>query len=463
MAYSQASSPLQSESRQGSVFSKKYIWGGVIVAISMLFFVGSMLCCFRKKLYANCSSRRKQKGALKAEELMLRIFQLEEILKATNNFSKDCLLGSGAFGNVYQGMFDGEILAIKKAHSESYMSTEEFINEVRLLARVKHGNLVGLVGFCEEAGPKGSKILVYEYVPNGSLLDYIMGRGGKSLKWRQRVNIAIGAAKGIAHLHQGIKPGIIHRDIKPSNILIGESFEAKVSDFGLVISGPSGDQSHVSSQIKGTPGYLDPAYCSTLHLTPFTDVFSFGVILLQLVAARPVILSTKAHPNHHIIDWARPSLEQGRVEDIVDVNLLLEPCNMEMMLKMGQLGLKCVVQDPKQRPTMTQVWQELEAALYLVDNNVVHKQPSDHLCRPTSRSSQLPEIWNQDSTQLSSQNSISIDAIQLQKFYIEMDSLSHFPTENLGWLENKSADADDYDSQNLKETIIAVEDYNMHR
>nr|GMC62600.1 Serine/threonine protein kinase [Ipomoea batatas] len=392
MAYSQASSPLQSESRPGSVFSKKYIWGGVIVAISMLFFVGSMFCCFRKKLYANCRSRRKQKGALKAEELMLRIFQLEEILKATNNFSEDCLLGTGAFGNVYQGTFDKEILAIKKAHSESYMSTEEFINEVSLLARVKHGNLVGLVGFCEEAGPEGAKILVYEYVPNGSLLDYIMGRGGKSLTWRQRVIIAIGAAKGIAHLHEGIKPGIIHRDIKPSNILIGESFEAKVSDFGLVISGPSGDQSHVSSQIKGTPGYLDPAYCSTLHLTPFTDVFSFGVILLQLVAARPVILSTKAHPNHHIIDW-----------------------------------------------------------------------PSHHLCRPASRSSQLTEIWNQDSTQLSSQNSISIDAIQLQKFYIEMDSLSHFPNENLGWVENKSADVDDYDSQNLKETIIAVEDYNMHR
>nr|GLL19134.1 protein kinase APK1B, chloroplastic-like [Ipomoea trifida] len=392
MAYSQASSPLQSESRQGSVFSKKYIWGGVIVAISMLFFVGSMFCCFRKKLYANCRSRRKQKGALKAEELMLRIFQLEEILKATNNFSEDCLLGTGAFGNVYQGTFDKEILAIKKAHSESYMSTEEFINEVSLLARVKHGNLVGLVGFCEEAGPEGAKILVYEYVPNGSLLDYIMGRGGKSLTWRQRVIIAIGAAKGIAHLHEGIKPGIIHRDIKPSNILIGESFEAKVSDFGLVISGPSGDQSHVSSQIKGTPGYLDPAYCSTLHLTPFTDVFSFGVILLQLVAARPVILSTKPHPNHHIIDW-----------------------------------------------------------------------PPHHLCRPASRSSQLTEIWNQDSTQLSSQNSISIDAIQLQKFYIEMDSLSHFPSENLGWLENKCADVDDYDSQNLKETIIAVEDYNMHR
>lgn len=108
---------------------------------------------------------------------------------------------------------------------------------------------------------------------------------------------------GIAHLHEGINPSIIHRDIKPSNILIGEGLEAKVSDFGLVRSGPVGDQSHVSSLVKGTPGYLDPAYCSCLHLTPFTDVYSFGVILLQLVAARPVFESTKANSNTHIIDW----------------------------------------------------------------------------------------------------------------------------------------------------------------
>lgn len=117
------------------------------------------------------------------------------------------------------------------------------------------------------------------------------------------MRIAIGAAKGIAHLHEGIRPSIIHRDIKPSNILVGENFEVKVSDFGLVKSGPVGDQSHVSSQIKGTPGYLDPAYCTSLQLTPFTDVYSYGVILLQLVAARPVVEKTRGHPNYHIIDW----------------------------------------------------------------------------------------------------------------------------------------------------------------
>lgn len=110
---------------------------------------------------------------------------------------------------------------------------------------------------------------------------------------------------GIAHLHEGVKPSIIHRDIKPSNILIGDGFEAKVSDFGLVRSGPVGDQSHVSSQIKGTPGYLDPAYCTSLHLTPFADVYSFGVILLQLVAARPAVEIGQRDSNYHIIKWVR--------------------------------------------------------------------------------------------------------------------------------------------------------------
>ncbi|KAK4844718.1 hypothetical protein QYF36_023604 [Acer negundo] len=135
---------------------------------------------------------------------MLRCFQLYELERATENFSDDCLLGSGGFGNVYQGTFDSDgILAIKRAHAASYQSVEEFRNEVRLLSKVKHRNLVGLVGFCEEAGKNsefsranGAKALVYEYVPNGSLLDYIMGRGGRSLTWKQRVDIAIGAAKG---------------------------------------------------------------------------------------------------------------------------------------------------------------------------------------------------------------------------------------------------------------------------
>ncbi|XP_009602151.1 probable serine/threonine-protein kinase PBL11 [Nicotiana tomentosiformis] len=427
---------------RGFFQSQQHIWGAVSAGILLVFFGCSTFFCFKRKLYA-CFRLPNQKGTLKAEQLMLKLFQLEQLQKATNNFSQDSLVGSGAFGNVYRGTFDREeTLAIKKAHAESYISIEEFENEIRLLSKVKHRNLVSLVGFCQEAGLKGAKILVYEFVPNGSLLDYIMGRGGRSLTWRQRVTIAIGAAKGIAHLHEGIKPSIIHRDIKPSNILVGENFEAKVSDFGLVKSGPSGDQSHVSSQIKGTPGYLDPAYCSSLHLTSFTDVYSYGVILLQLVAARPVVEKSRGHPNFHIIDWARPSLERGTIDEIIDANLLMEQCNMEMMFKMGQLGLKCVAKVPKERPTMTQVWQELEAALFSAEN-IIFKQPSNGSLKLASLSSGSMGSRNHQRKQLDySQSSVSIDGIRLQRFHMDIDRLS-FGSANLRCLDAYSISIED--------------------
>ncbi|KAK1372194.1 putative serine/threonine-protein kinase PBL9 [Heracleum sosnowskyi] len=393
-----------------SFADKKYLWLGLIAA-SLFLLIGALIyVSIRNRFFRTCTQRLKQKkDDLDAEKLMLRRFQMEELVKATNNFSRGCLIGSGAFGNVYVGTFDVEgTLAIKKARADSYTSTDEFRNEVKLLSRVKHRNLVGLVGYCEEEGPKEAQVLVYEYVHNGSLLEYIVGRGGRFLTWRQRVNIAIGAAKGIAHLHEGINPSIIHRDIKPSNILVGEGFEAKVSDFGLVKSGPIGDQSHVSSQIKGTPGYLDPAYCSSLHLSPFSDVYSFGVILLQLIAARPAVDTAKNGSNYHIIQWARPSLEKGSVEDILDANLLLEPCNMEVMLKMGQLGLRCVVKVPKQRPTMTQVWQELEAALHVADT-YIPKHPIKHRSIGVSHGS----MAEQDDSEI---------GVEFQRFHVDMDT-----------------------------------------
>ncbi|XP_057492054.1 probable serine/threonine-protein kinase PBL22 [Actinidia eriantha] len=426
---------LRSLEVRNSVLTHRHIWWGFAGGMIALSVGAFLYFLFKTKPFPNFRRRCKTRGKLDAEKMLLRRFRLQELEKATDNFSQECLVGTGAFGNVYRGRFDVDgTVAIKKARADSYTSTEEFRNEVRLLSQVRHRNLVGLVGFCEEPGLNGEKILVYEYVPNGSLLDYIIGKGGRNLSWRERVKIAIGAAKGIAHLHEGLKPSIIHRDIKPSNILIGEGFEAKVSDFGLVKSGPAGDQSHVSSQIKGTPGYLDPAYCSSCHLSPFSDVYSFGVILLQLVAARPAVDSTRSRSNYHIIEWARPSLEQGNVEEILDANLLLEPdSNLEMMLKMGQLGLRCVAKIPKQRPKMTHVWQELESSLYSTDNSI-HKQPSKGPGRSigTSRRSTDHDY---------SQSFVSVDCVRLQRFHVEMDSLS-FQSTSLRCFEASSVSID---------------------
>ncbi|TXG59856.1 hypothetical protein EZV62_014429 [Acer yangbiense] len=399
-----AHSPQESQKSDNS--HQKIIWGVIIIVIFSVLVCVSLLFFVWKKVLPVLKQKRARKGG---------------------------------FGNVYQGTFDSDgIVAIKRAHAASYQSVEEFRNEVRLLSKVKHRNLVGLVGFCEEAGAKGAKALVYEYVPNGSLLDYIMGRGGRNLTWKQRVDIAIGAAKGIAHLHDGVKPSIIHRDIKPSNILLGDGFEAKVSDFGLVKMGPIGDQSHVSSQIKGTPGYLDPAYCTSYHLSPFSDVYSFGVILLQLIAARPAVDTTRSHNNYHIIEWSRPSIESGNIEEILDTNLLTKPCNMEVMLKMGQLGLRCVVKTPKDRPTMTQVWQQLEEAVSEADNFIGR---SSQIERGTRRSSVLDRDY-------SSQSFVSIDGVGFQRFRIEMDSSQSFQSSSLRRFEIDSIISIDVDDKN---------------
>ncbi|XP_065628088.1 probable LRR receptor-like serine/threonine-protein kinase At5g48740 [Quercus suber] len=368
------------------------------------------LFCYlcKRKLFPILKQRYKKKGSLKFENILLRRFQLVEQEKATNNFSQDCLLGS----------------------------------EVMLLSKVKLKNLVSLVRYCKEPGPKGAKLLVYEYVPNGSQLEYITGKRGRSLTSKQRVNIAIGAAKCIAHLHEGIQPSIILRDIKPSNILVGDEFEAKVSDFGLVKMGPTEDQSHVSSQIKRTSRYLDPAYCTSLHLTPFSDVYSFGVILLQLVAARPAVYSNGRLSNYHIIDWARPSLEKGSVEEILDVNLLSEPCNMEIMLKMAQLGLRCSVKVPKQRPTMNQVWQELEEALHSV-GNFISKKPSSAALISSGSSAPCESMDNDYS-----QSFVSLNGVGLQRFHVEMESYS-FRSTSLRCLEENSTSVE-FDKKNLK-------------
>ncbi|KAG9137982.1 hypothetical protein Leryth_019369 [Lithospermum erythrorhizon] len=342
-------------------------------------------------------------GDLDEERHTLRQYKVEEVQKATQNFSKECLVGSGAYGNVYKGSFGEEgTLAVKKLHTDSYVSIEDFKNEVKLLAKVTHSNLVQLRGFCSGTGKNGAKILVYEYVSNGSLLDYLIGKGGRSLTWKQR---------------------------------------AKISDFGLVKTGPSGDdQSHVSTQVKkGTfKDVAVPAYCATLHLSTLSDVYSFGVILLQLVTGRPVVDTSGNQPTSHIIDWATPHLEKGSVGEILDATLLLEQCNTEMMLKMGQLGLRCVKKEPKERPTMTRVWKELQAALYRAETFKREQKMASE--RSLGKASQLPaHSRNDDGDDYSC--SVSLNSVGLQRFQFEMDSFS-FQSRNLRCLELDSLSFD---------------------
>eukprot|EP01018_Ginkgo_biloba_P013365 Gb_20176 [translate_table: standard] len=432
--------PLPSDRRKKGFTHAHILLGTLIGALVLVMVCWLIFYCLKKhciKLFQFSETGEAEKVlALESTSgrqswmLYIRSFSLKELEIATKKFSSDCLIGSGAFGKVYKGVLNtNETVAIKRPNGETFQGDQEFHNEVKLLSKIHHKNLVSLVGLCEEAG---EQILVYEYIPNGSLLEHISGQKDMPLTWRERIHIAIGAAKGIAYLHEGCKPAIIHRDIKPSNILLDYDFEAKVSDFGLVKAGPVGDQSHVSSQVKGTPGYLDPYYYSSYHLTTFSDVYSFGIILLQLVTARPAVDLTRKRSHYNIIDWARPSLEQGNLEDILDVSLLTQPYNHEILLEMGQLGLRCVRRSPKERPTMRQVCEELECALGKIQI-LFQIQPSNSFNKE-EKSSKSGKEEDRESF-------VSMENAGLQKFHVELEYVS-FDSINMRCLECNSISKD---------------------
>ncbi|GAB2283983.1 hypothetical protein Dimus_018464, partial [Dionaea muscipula] len=213
-----------------------------------------------------------------------RWFSFEEIRKCTNNFSEANNIGSGGYGKVYKGILgEGQLVAVKRAQVGSMQGTAEFKTEIELLSRVHHKNLVNLIGFCLDMG---EQMLVYEYLPNGSLMDSLSGKSGIRLDWTRRMRVTLGAARGLAYLHELADPPIIHRDIKSNNILLDERLNAKVADFGLSKLFGDSDKGYVTTQVKGTMGYLDPEYYMNQQLTEKSDVYGFGVVMLELISGR---------------------------------------------------------------------------------------------------------------------------------------------------------------------------------
>uniref|UniRef100_A0A6N2NDS8 non-specific serine/threonine protein kinase n=1 Tax=Salix viminalis TaxID=40686 RepID=A0A6N2NDS8_SALVM len=213
-----------------------------------------------------------------------RIFSYKEIKVATHNFKE--VIGRGSFGSVYLGkLSDGKLVAVKVRFDKTQLGADSFVNEVYLLSQIRHQNLVCLEGFCQESK---QQILVYEYLPGGSLADHLYGPNKQkvSLSWVRRLKIAVDAAKGLDYLHNASDPRIIHRDVKCSNILLDKEMNAKVCDFGLSKQVMQADATHVTTVVKGTAGYLDPEYYSTQQLTEKSDVYSFGVVLLELICGR---------------------------------------------------------------------------------------------------------------------------------------------------------------------------------
>ncbi|KAJ3687220.1 hypothetical protein LUZ61_016384 [Rhynchospora tenuis] len=268
-----------------------------------------------------------------------RCFTFEELKKCSGYFSENNEIGQGGYGKVYKGyLTDGVVVAIKRAAQGSMQGAQEFKNEIELLSRVHHKNLVGLEGFCYE---QGEQLLVYEYISNGTLRENLVGKDGVYLDWKKRLQIALGAARGLAYLHELANPPIIHRDIKSTNILLDESLDAKVADFGLSKLITETQKGHVSTQVKGTIGYLDPEYYMTQQLSEKSDVFSFGVVMLELITAKlPIEKGT------YMVREVKTAIDQYDQEyyglrDIMDPKIVNQAKNISLR-KFVQLALECL-------------------------------------------------------------------------------------------------------------------------
>nr|XP_011464973.1 PREDICTED: probable leucine-rich repeat receptor-like protein kinase At5g49770 [Fragaria vesca subsp. vesca]XP_011464974.1 PREDICTED: probable leucine-rich repeat receptor-like protein kinase At5g49770 [Fragaria vesca subsp. vesca] len=294
-----------------------------------------------------------------------RSFSFEELMQYSNNFSEENDIGSGGYGKVYRGILPtGQLIAIKRAHTESIQGGNQFRTEIELLSRVHHKNLVSLLGFCFD---RGEQMLVYEYVANGTLKDSLSGKSGIRLDWQRRLKIALGTARGLAYLHELCDPPIIHRDIKSTNVLLDNHLNAKVADFGLSKSMGNSGRDHVSTQVKGTMGYMDPEYYMTQRLTEKSDVYGFGVLMLELLTARRPIEQGK-----YIVREVRTAMDKTKelynLHDILDLAIGLGT-TLKGLERFVDLAMTCVEEEGANRPTMSEVVKEIENIMQLAGLN----------------------------------------------------------------------------------------------
>ncbi|XP_058202657.1 probable serine/threonine-protein kinase PIX13 [Rhododendron vialii] len=307
-------------------------------------------------------------GGVIESEGTCRCFSLDEVLIATNNFDDASVIGKGGFGKVYKGFIDdgATMVAIKRLNAESKQGAGEFWMEVKILSTLRHANLVALIGYCNDCH---EMILVYEYIARGALAGHLYklnttksNTSISPLSWEQRLHICIGAARGLDHLHSGTSQSFIHRDVKSTNILIDENWVAKISDFGLSKGTTSHSITHISTQVKGTFGYIDPEYFITQRLTAKSDVYAFGVILLEVLCGRPAVDRELSEEQISLARFAQECIKEGKLARVIDPSLrgqIAPRCLKSFVL----LANNCLQQSPKSRPTMAEALGSLELAL----------------------------------------------------------------------------------------------------
>ncbi|KAK9090681.1 hypothetical protein Sjap_023858 [Stephania japonica] len=292
----------------------------------------------------------------------LKVFTFTELKNATRNFGRNNLVGEGSFGLVFKGWLDehtlvasrpgsGMAIAVKKHKTESFQGHEEWLAEVNHLGCFLHQNLIRLIGYCLEGE---NRLLVYEFMPKGSLDNHLFKRGASTLPWEIRIKVAIGAARVLFFLHN-LDVQVIHRNIHTSNILLDVEFNAKLSDFGLARAGPTGDETHVSTRVMGTFGYAAPEYVATGNLTAKSDVYSFGVVLLELLSGRRAIDMNRSSVEQNLVDWAKPYLggKQRKLLCVMDGRLEGQYPKKGASMT-AALALRCLSNDANVRPTMSE-------------------------------------------------------------------------------------------------------------
>lgn len=304
----------------------------------------------------------------------LRKFNFNELKSATRNFRPESLLGEGGFGCVFKGWINengtapvkpgtGLTVAVKTLNHDGLQGHKEWLAEVNFLGDLLHPNLVKLIGYCIE---DDQRLLVYEFMPRGSLENHLFRRS-LPLPWAMRMKIALGAAKGLAFLHEEAERPVIYRDFKTSNILLDADYNAKLSDFGLAKDGPEGDKTHVSTRVMGTYGYAAPEYVMTGHLTSKSDVYSFGVVLLEMITGRRSMDKNRPNGEHNLVEWARPYLgERRKFYKLIDPRLEGR-FSMRGAHKAVQLATNCLSRDPKARPLMSEIYEALKPLPNLKD------------------------------------------------------------------------------------------------
>ncbi|KAB1220512.1 Wall-associated receptor kinase-like 14 [Morella rubra] len=334
-------------------------YSGLATGAFMMTAVG-LICCFirrRSKSKARHSAKRRLSEA--TGSCSIPIYAYKEIEKATKCFSEKQRLGTGAYGTVYAGkLHNDEWVAIKRIKHRDTDSIEQVMNEIKLLSSVSHPNLVRLLGCSIEYG---EQILIYEFMPNGTLCQHLQRERGDGLSWQVRLTIATETAQAIAHLHSVINPPIYHRDIKSSNILLDHDFKSKVADFGLSRLGIT-EISHISTAPQGTPGYLDPQYHQCFHLSDKSDVYSFGVVLVEIITAMKVVDFSRPQDEVNLAAVAIDRIGKGRLDKIIDP--FLEPNSdawtLSSVHKVAELAFRCLAYHQDTRPSMMEVAAELD-------------------------------------------------------------------------------------------------------